>query len=37
MRALAEAVGARAVVLPVPSVNINRPEDLAAFRGEAPQ
>lgn len=32
MRALAEALGARAVMLPAPSANINTPADLAALR-----
>jgi molybdopterin-guanine dinucleotide biosynthesis protein A len=32
LRALAEAVGARAVVLEAPSVNINTPDDLARLR-----
>lgn len=32
MRALAEALGARAVALPAPSANINTPADLAALR-----
>jgi len=32
MRALAEALGARAVALPTPSANINTPADLAALR-----
>lgn len=34
MRALAEAVGARAVMLPSPSINVNTPADLARIRGE---
>jgi molybdopterin-guanine dinucleotide biosynthesis protein A len=33
MRAFAEAVGARAVRLAEPTININRPEDLDALRG----
>jgi len=36
MLALAEATGARRVVLPCPTVNVNRPEDLAALRGQPP-
>lgn len=34
MRALAEAIGARPVTLPQPTVNVNTPADLARARGE---
>ena len=34
MLALAEAVGARAVALAAPTINVNTPDDLARWRGE---
>lgn len=34
MRALAEAVGARAVALPAPTINVNTPDDMERLRGE---